>query len=204
VYKRQGSTPTSFLVEPGTIVEVALPDQDAQHLSDALFGFGRPKQGRIQLGELGLREFPTTELRKRITLVRRAEVMPGTILENLRIANSGLSREKAWKLIEAVALRERLRRDEAGLDLRIDSDMSQLTNTQMMQVTLARALAAGPDIIILDRSLDGIPRQDRALLLASLSRWETLGILILTGRPELAAPRVSVTSTRPALPTEKF
>lgn len=115
-------------------------------------------------------ELPRLELeslRQQVALVRGAELVAGSVLDNLdgrRIASEGA---ELSSLLELVGLRERLYGLEHGLATGLLPDASPLDRTDARRLALVRALLARPRLLLIDRGLDGlglVPSQRLALL----------------------------------------
>lgn len=142
-------------------------------LLDCLYGLGpggsgrwagpRPEDGlaspasvvaRLDGHELSRLELES--LREQVKLVRGAELVAGTVLDNLdgrRIASEG---DDLSPLLELVGLRERLYGLEHGLETGLLPDASPLDRTDARRLALVRALLARPRLLLIDRGLDGL------------------------------------------------
>lgn len=190
--------PLDFHVVPGSVVRVErLLDREAEALTNFLFGFEAEFEGMLRLGGADHRDLPLFVLRKELAVVRRPELLPHSVLENLRVARGNVSRAEAWDLLERVALAKAVRGLEKGLDTEVRTDRPAFSRTGEIQLAIARALAQKPQVVVLDRCLDGVPLEDKNRILSALSATTDCGFLVLSGSAELQGRRVSITSLRP-------
>jgi len=76
-----------------------------------------------------------------------------------------------------------------GLDDRADVDVSTLSGGQQRRVLIARALAANPDVLIMDEPTAGVDLASQEILSQVLARLVTRGATMLIVTHELAAVR---------------
>ena len=141
----------------------------------------------IELGGHDVRDLSLGALRDRIALVRGAEVFPGCILDNLRAAKSGLSAEDAWKALARVGIAETVKSLPKGLQTPLSRDGAPLSRTEVVALTIARALAGKPSLLILDRTLDRIDPRAGARIAESLSEGHATALLIVSEDPAIQA-----------------
>jgi ABC-type bacteriocin/lantibiotic exporter with double-glycine peptidase domain len=181
-------SPVSLDLRPGQWLAITgAPERATSHLVDAIFGLEPARAGLVEIDGHDTRDLSLRSLRSRIALVRDVEVLPGTILDNLRSANAELSADDAWGVLHDVGLDKAIKSLPDGLSTELLVDGEPLTRSQMIELTIARALAGSPSILVLDRTLDWLgPKERRATLDALLSRSE-VSVLLITDEPELVA-----------------
>lgn len=184
-------------VQPGKIVRVEnLSDLEAARLSNILFGFVKLTSGSIRLGGHDLRDLTLDTLRKRLALVRRPELLHGSILDNLRVGAPALARADAYRCLEAVAFPTNVM-DVDGLDTDLFAPARRPAPTHGVQLAIARAIALGPEVIVIDRCLDTVPRDDRERILRAMAKHSDVGVLVLGTSAELTSLRPMVGERAP-------
>lgn len=193
--------PLDFAVRLGSVVRIErLLDREAEALTDLLLGFDIPFEGTLEVGGADHRDVALSRLRSELAVVRRPELLPSSILENLRVARPTVTRAEAWRLLERVALDDAVRNFEAGLDTTLWSDRPSFSRTGEIQLAIARALAQNPQLVVLDRCLDGVPAADRERILDAVGSNNDCGVLVLSSSSELEGRKAPITSIRPKPP----
>jgi ABC-type bacteriocin/lantibiotic exporter with double-glycine peptidase domain len=179
--------PVSLELQPGEWTAISgAPERVTTSLVDAVFGLAAPVSGTIEIDGLDYRDLALHEIRSRVALVRDIEILPGCIGDNLRAADPDLSAEEAWTALRRVGLEEVVKDTARGLETDLLSDGSPLSRSQTLQLTVARALAGHPSVLVLDRTLDQIAPTDRLRLLESLRSMHDVSVLLITEELELA------------------
>lgn len=146
-------------------------------LSDILFGLRLPDAGVVRFDGHDLRDLRLGELREHVAVVREPETLPGTIGDNVRAAlgdRGKLDATEVWSLLDQVGLGDRVRELPRGLQTELLPSGVPLERQAQLRLTLARALAAKPGLLVLDGVLDAWPPAERQKLFESISHGRTL------------------------------
>jgi ABC-type multidrug transport system fused ATPase/permease subunit len=173
-------------LDPGERVSLSADSHGiTEDLVDAIFGLETIDSGVIEIDGHDIRDLALPALRSRVALVRDAELFPGCILDNLRAANHGLSPEDAWTVLDGVGLRDVVKALPLGLQTPLLADGTPLTRPQATALTVARALAADPSLLILDRTLDHLDPVEGLQLLDRVGARHRHSLLVVSDDPEV-------------------
>jgi len=125
-------------------------------LLQLLYGLRTPSHGSIQLDGIDLRQLNLVDLRSQIALVQKLDLMAGSILDNVRWGRNGLTITDVNSALGAVGLLDTMLRLPSGLETQISPDGCPLSGGQARALTIARAIAGKPRLLLLDGALDDL------------------------------------------------
>lgn len=135
--------------------------------------FYDPTAGRVLLDGVDLRDLALADLRQQVALVaQEAYIFRGTVWENIAYGASGpqLTREAAIAAAKAAGVDGVLRGLHDGYDTMVSERGSTLSGGQRQCISVARAMARDPRVLILDEPTTGLDAGAEALLLEALDR----------------------------------
>ncbi len=152
----------------------------------ALTGLLAPASGRIELGGADLRQLSTRERARRVSCVpQRLEAPAGYTVRELvlmgRYAHTGLLSGYGPQDLAAA---EAALRDAHAHDL-ADRQATELSGGELQRVLLARALAQGRDILLLDEAASAMDMGRRVEAYDLLAKLNGTGSAILTAVHDL-------------------
>jgi putative ABC transport system ATP-binding protein len=158
----------------------------ASQLIDYLYGLRPLESGAIQLSGVDLREIRSDLLRRDVAIVRRIEILTGTIADNITLERPHVDNDSMWKAIRDVGLEARLNQLPKGVRCPIAVNFLPLSRTEAIRLCLARALAGNPKLLLIDGLLDSLSDGEIEQLKASdLFRDPNRIVLLQTGRERL-------------------
>ncbi|WEK47874.1 MAG: ATP-binding cassette domain-containing protein [Candidatus Andeanibacterium colombiense] len=119
-----------------------------------------------------------------------AQVIAGTIADNLRLARSRLSDAALWDALGLACLADEVRAMPQGLMTWIGDSGAQLSGGQRKRLSLARALLAGRPWLLLDEPSEGLDVATEQQLKGNLAAWldrTQSGLIVVTHRPAMLA-----------------
>jgi putative ABC transport system ATP-binding protein len=175
-------------VAPGERVALVGPGGGGKStVADLLFGLRGPRQGRVELDGVDLRDLHPEVLREHVATVGGQEVFAGTVEENVRLGREGLSPAAVRGALAAASLLDEVQALPDGLRTQLATGGAPLSDGQAQRLVLARALAARPRLLVLDETLDGFDLALRARLADTvLDRSAPWTLVLITNDPELA------------------
>lgn len=156
-------------IQPGTVLGITGPTGSGKSaLTQLIPRFYDVASGKVIVDGQDVRKWPLKQLRSKISLVPQTAILfRGTIRENLQWGKIDASDEECWQALEIAQSRDFVEALPKGLDTTIFEGGKNFSGGQKQRLTIARALIAKPDILILDDSLSALDYQtDLALRLA--------------------------------------
>ena len=121
-------------------------------------------QGRILIDGMDIRSLERKELQKKFGVVFQNDtIFEDSIYENVRMGRK-LSREEVIKALEYAQADEFTREKERSEGAMLDIKGANLSGGQKQRILIARALAARPDILVLDDSSSALDYRTDAKL----------------------------------------
>jgi ATP-binding cassette subfamily C protein CydC len=150
-----------------------------------LAGLLAPVEGTVTLDGCDVWGGDRADVTARVTMTAEdAHVFDTTVLENLRVADPGLTAEQARRLLATAGLGEWLDRLPGGLDTLLGPGGTAVSGGERRRLLLARAVAAPAPLMLLDEPAEHLdpPTADALMrvLLATGSRGR--GVVVATHR----------------------
>lgn len=170
-------------VEPGEKVALsAPPGSGATTLLETLCGLREPAGGFVVIDGIDLRELDLDSWRDQVALVEGAAVIAGSVAENVRVGRDALGAADLRAALETVGLLGVIQRLPRGLETRLFPGGKPLSAGQARRLTLARALAGRPRLLVLDGALDALDFSECPALVPTLFSAAAPWTLIVTSR----------------------
>lgn len=114
-------------------------------------------KGAVSVCGTDVRNYNLGDLRKKIAGVpQKAVLFSGTIRENMKWGGDNITDEQIWRALKVSQAYEFVERLDKGLDHEILQGGKNLSGGQKQRLTIARAIAADPEILILDDSASAL------------------------------------------------
>ena len=170
----------SFAVEPGEMVALVGPSGAGKStLFDLLQRFYDPTSGVVSLAGTDVRELTLEDVRGVTGMVpQEAVLFAGTIGDNLRYADANASAEDVRTALQLANAAEFVDRLPEGLDTPIGESGMGLSGGQKQRLAIARALVAGPRVILLDEATSALDADSEEAIRASIERLKGQATII--------------------------
>ena len=143
-----------------------------------------PTNGTVHFEGVDYRQIPPRELRRRIGIVtQRAFLFPGSVAENIAFGPRQRGEDLAVEEIDRLLL-------QVGLPGFSDRNVANLSGGEAQRVSLARALANSPAVLLLDEPTSALDQEAKLgieLLIEKIMRQSQLTCVLVTHDVEQAA-----------------
>ncbi|WP_291041471.1 ABC transporter ATP-binding protein [Herbiconiux sp.] len=179
----------SLTVRPGeTMALVGLTGSGKSTLTALTTRLYDVTGGAVRVDGVDVRDLALDDLRSRIAMAfEEATLFSRTVRENVLLGRPDATEEE---LREALDIAQASFVDDlpAGLDTKVGEEGLSLSGGQRQRLALARAIAARPEILVLDDPLSALDVDTEALVEAALRRvLATTTALIVAHRPSTVA-----------------
>ena len=113
--------------------------------------------GKIKINGKDIKEYNVEDLRKNIGIVMQNKVLfSGTIKDNIEFGNRELDERELAKALNIAQANEIIKNKENGLEEKVEENGRNFSGGQKQRLTIARAIAREPKILILDDSMSAL------------------------------------------------
>lgn len=163
-------TDISFSLQKGeTLGIIGATGAGKSTLAGLLLRFYDVDKGAIYIEGNDIRSIPTRELREKFGVVFQNDtIFEDSIMENVRLGRT-ISDEKIREAITYAKAREFVEEAGRGYENHVNIRGANLSGGQKQRILIARALAAHPDILILDDSSSALDYKTDAAMRRELS-----------------------------------
>jgi ABC-type multidrug transport system fused ATPase/permease subunit len=161
----------SLRVEPGGTLGVVGPSGSGKSTLLALLANLYPAgPGSVSVDGADVAGWRPEEFRRAVALVpQRPVLFEGTIRSNLTYAAPDVSEFRLWQVLDAVELGATVRSRPGGLDALLGPGGRGLSGGQRQRLALARAVLAGPTVLLLDDCTSALDADTEAKVWANLA-----------------------------------
>lgn len=170
----------SARIPAGARVAIVGNDRSCQSmLIKCLAGLLRPHSGLAEVGGLDAQRAALAGQGQLVGYASGAEIFHGSLQENVDLGRSGIGQNRVREVLAQVGLWDTVLRLPQGLRTALQTDGAPLSITQRVQLTIARSIAAGPKLLLLDGVLDHLTPVTREKLWEALTKPNVPWTLIL-------------------------
>ena len=170
--ERQLMRDVNFTVKPGQKVAVVGPTGAGKTtLINLLMRFYDVDSGAIYVDGVDTRSMTRHELRDRFGMVLQdAWLFEGTVRENIGYAEDDMSGDKISAAAKNASVDGFIRTLPGGYDFVLDAGAENVSQGQRQLLTIARAMASDPEIMILDEATSNVDTHTEQLIQNAMNR----------------------------------
>lgn len=175
----------SFRLNPGEAIGVIGPSGAGKStLAQLLLGLRSPKSGVIDVSGVPLDQVDREWWTERVAFVPQdAKLFTGTVAENIRFFRAGITDADLRRAAQQANILADIEALPHGFETHLGERGSQLSGGQRQRLSIARALAGNPELLVLDEPTSALDGQSEALIRASLvSLHGDLAVVIIAHR----------------------
>lgn len=136
-----------------------------------LLGLVPADSGSVLVNRLPIHEYDRDMWGERIGFVpQSAEVLNGTVAENLRLFRDGITDEDLWWALDVADLTRDVRVMPDVLQTKIGVGERTLSGGQQQRLAIARAFATRPDLVVMDEPTSSIDTMSEAAVSGAIER----------------------------------
>lgn len=169
----------SFVAESGQTVALVGPSGGGKTTAASLIPrFWDVSEGAVKVGGIEVREVDPHVLMEYIAFVfQNNRLFKTSIIENVRAARPGASREEVKKALEAAQCMDIIDKLPNGMDTVIGSEGTYLSGGEQQRIALARAILKDAPIVVLDEATAFADPENEVLIqkaFTTLTRGKTV------------------------------
>jgi len=149
-------------------------------LTRLILGLLRPTEGDIFVNDASLGSVDESSFREQLGVVPQTPgLLRGTIIENVRFFRDEVDANQVAEALRLADLDSDLQKMPLGAETILGPGESELSGGQAQRLTVARALAGKPRLIVMDEPTSAIDGESEKQISASLERLDEDSILII-------------------------
>jgi putative ABC transport system ATP-binding protein len=174
-------------VQPGERLAIVGPSGSGKTwLLETLALLRVPTEGLLEFDGLDARSLDRPRTRLQLAYVGQAETFAGTVAENIRVGRDELSAADVRRALEMVSLADTVARLPDGVGTTLASDGLPLSANDISRLSLARAIAGRPRLLLVNGMLDRLDLRTCPEVLESLfDRSAPWTLVIVTARDDI-------------------
>ena len=138
-------------------------------------------QGQLTVNKLSIEHFHISEFQSKVGYASQPPVLiKGSLLDNIRFMRPHINTADCWQVIRQLGLKDWVDQHPDGLHMAIESQGNNLSSGQKQAISLCRALAGQPQLIVLDEPTVCLDQHMENQLTQHLQQLPEQTILVFT------------------------
>lgn len=174
----------TFALKRNTVLGIIGPTGSGKTtLTQLIPRFYDVSAGSVAFDDVDVRSWKLDPLRSQISQVPQTAVLfTGTIRENLQWGKEDATDEECWETLRIAQAEDFVRQLPKGLETKVMENGKNFSGGQKQRLTIARALIAKPELLILDDSLSALDYQTDLNLRKALQTSLDTTVIIISQR----------------------
>ena len=152
-----------------------------------LLGLFQPQLGFLLVNEKPIHDYTRKSWTERIGVVPQdGHILPASIAENIRFFREGITEDDIWLALEIADLRKEIEAMPDGLRTQLGPGHRSLSGGQQQRLTIARAFAGRPDLVVMDEPTSSIDALSEAAISSAINRIpQEVTVVLVSHRPKI-------------------
>lgn len=174
----------TFALKRNTVLGIIGPTGSGKTtLTQLIPRFYDVNAGSVAFDDVDVRSWKLDPLRSQISQVPQTAVLfTGTIRENIQWGKEDATDEECWEALRIAQAEDFVRQLPKGLETKVMENGKNFSGGQKQRLTIARALIAKPELLILDDSLSALDYQTDLNLRKALQTSLDTTVIIISQR----------------------
>lgn len=129
--------------------------------ANSIAGLIDPRSGVVSVAEMDAMQAGIAGRGRLVGVATEIEVFHASVVENVELGRVGIGQDRVREVLRAVGLWDTIHQLPNGIETQLSTDGHPLTRDQLARLTLARAIASRPRLLVIDRLLDELPPSER-------------------------------------------
>ena len=138
--------------------------------------------GEVLLFGRDVRQWDRAALHRTLRVAaQQSTLFSGTVRDNLRAGNDDIDDDAMWEALRAAQAADFVR-EKGGLDARVERGGVNFSGGQRQRLSVARALAGSPRVLVLDDSFSALDNATAAAMLKAIRSTSVDTLIIVSQR----------------------
>ena len=170
----------SIKIEPGQYVGICGSTGCGKStLLRLMLGFETPESGEISYDNYALSAVNPRVLRRNFgTVLQNAQLMQGSLLQNITVGLDHATEEDAWAAAEAAGIADDIRAMPMKMETMVSYGGGGLSGGQKQRILIARALVGKPKVIFMDEATSALDNVAQAQVSKSMDALDCTRVVI--------------------------